>query len=1008
MAAVRLMLDDPGFLRFCTALGVERATAGAGPAARISIGQRADTCQVIHGLNRGGGWTADGALPDAEPGVTIFARHLAPVLCESPGMRDALIRVLDRDGVPGTFDPPLPVGPKQPVEPVPDPPPRKPNALGTLVRSELRWLGQGVRGVLRFPPFRFVTLMAGLAALLTWGLLRYPDLLCDAPAGATWLRSQVPAPGCGGATEINLVTSLPVVAARPSTGGPTSRPIRSPSGTQDVTSLGPLDRALSVLAVAGYDMSPALLAQHLATTGPVALDPALYLDAMLTRWPLPADQPIPRSKMGAMALVNFGLAVASLEGDRGAVTAIRERLAGMGVVLPGPVAVDGLLLPDLQVPADPEAPSLASLDWIDPRLARLAMDDVLLELSGLTVLLRGKSADPDLSGSAAPIDSNGTNIAAGVSSDALATYVAQIEARFGVSPGISPGQVEPVFLTDVVTTIRTSLEQQAPLDRSFESPLTPWQRELGLMPLAIPLLALLGAALGYPRALRRRLEHWPKPPLPGFHLVVPAPDRTPVLAPLARRVAHTLRHTPPRETVSLDVGACLSRLLRQGGYFTPVLRARRNIAAHVVLIHRRTLAEHEPRRIAALFGQLAAAGVSVALFEYAADPARVRPFGDLGGQTRDLSGLLQDYPEARLILVTSGDEFTGAGAYGVSAATLQTLLQWEHRAVVTPVPVGNWGLREWALSDRLQAPLARAGPDGLPDLAAIFPADPVRTPVAVQVAGPSPTGWLRKVIPRRAALDPIPPVPRLLAISEAEAAMPLAPRPDRLEAMALTLRRWLGPDGYLWLQACAFYPVLRYPLTRWLGSELFGPQASTRTLAQLTLLGWFAVGRMPTGVAARLRQGLGDVDRARIDAVFTRFYLTGQPDSASPAQDAGRGYHGERVAYERDTLATPVEMARLLPAAMTGDPNADDSRLRLARLAVLADRAAVVLAAGLLALVVWAVWPDRTALPLPPGAWAPVVVVGLIGGLLGVVALVTVAARRRLRRIGTRVGARGA
>ena len=201
---------------------------------------------------------------------------------------------------------------------------------------------------------------------------------------------------------------------------------------------------------------------------------------------------------------------------------------------------------------------------------------------------------------------------------------------------------------------------------------------------------------------------------------------------------------------------------------------------------------------------------------------------------------------------------------------------------------------------------------------------------------------------------------------------------------------------------------MRYPLTRWLGSELFDKRPSARTFAQLTLLGWFTVGRMPTGLAARLRKDLSDEDRTRIDKVFKKFYLTGQPDSASPAQDAGRGYDGERVAYERDTLATPVEMARLLPAAMTADPNADDSRLRLARLAVLADRAAAVLAAGLLALVVWAVWPDRTALPLPPGAWAPVVVVGLIGGLLGVLALVTVAARRRLRRIGMRVGARGA
>lgn len=1033
--AVRLQVAEPAFLAFCTAFAQERAAAGAGPAARIGIGQRADTLAVIAALNDSGGWLAPGLPPASETAETVFARHLAPILCESPAMQAALQRVLARDGVPGVFSSPLPHQTPPVTETPPEPPPSWRAVYRTLLANEVRWRWLRLRAFAGTWPGRAILsvgALAVLAALAAPTLQSQRVIYCAGvdPAAprtglALWVCSTLPDPDPDPNPVEPQIRPEPFVAADQGGGNAFVGGAALPADQ----ALGPLHRALSALERTGFDRSPAQLAEHLAATGTLGLDPALYLDAMLTRWPLASDRPIPRSRVGALAVVNFGIAVAELEGDAGAMDAIRSRLPGLFQLASGGVELpDGTFLPDAPQGEEDVTLSLRGLFGIDPRLARHAVDEVSY---GVWALARATAMDPsDSFANAPPIQAQSvqqqqqqqqlqqlaqSNVAPALAAGArdlralypladMENFAAQLRSRFGVDPGFDPGGTDPVTLDGIAATIRAGLEAEAPLDGSFRVALDPWPAAVGFVVLAPVLLALVWAVLGYRGALRRRLARWPRLPPPQVHLAVPAPDReAPALALAARRLAPRLRHTPPRETASLDVEATLARTLRQGGYFAPVLRTRRDVASHVVLIHRRTMAEHEPRRIASLLGQLQAAGVSMALYEYAADPARLRPFGQPGGQVRDPERLLQEFPEARLIVVTTGEEFVGAGAYGVSTDSVRALHAWPQRAVVTPVPVAAWGLREWALSVRLGAPLARAGAEGLPDLAAIFPSDP-QGPARGPVAAPPRAGtagavaWLRRMRETLLPGDPALPLPALLDLSEAEAAVPRGASPERIEAQVVTLRRWLGPEGFLWLQACASYPVLRYPLTRWLGERLFGAAAPLRSLAQLTRLPWFAVGRMPAPLALRLRQALAPADAARIEDLFTEFFARHAVEGPSPAQDAGRSYGGDRIAYEPDALSAGIPGARHLPAGLAVDPGAEASRLRQVRLAVLADRAAVVAASLLLSGALWAVWPDRGALPLPPGAWVPVAGLALVWAVAGALSVVGLAALRRARR----------
>ena len=287
--AVRLKVTEPAFLAFCAALANERAAAGAGPAARVGIGQRADALAVIAALNDSDGWLLPGEALGSVTAEAVFARNLAPILCETPAMQDALHRVLARDRLPGDFDPPLPYqtvpSPAPPPETVPD----RHEVLWTLLANEIRWRWLRLRS---FAGSRLGQVTLGVGGLAIAAALSAPwvqsgfAMLCastdaaprSGPAG--WV---CPAPVDVGGTVVDIPESPDPFGGK---GGAVASSGGSPEPLSAEAQLGPLNRALTALERTGFDRSPAELAGHLAQTGTLGLDPALYLQAMLTRWPM--------------------------------------------------------------------------------------------------------------------------------------------------------------------------------------------------------------------------------------------------------------------------------------------------------------------------------------------------------------------------------------------------------------------------------------------------------------------------------------------------------------------------------------------------------------------------------------------------------------------------------------------------------------------------------------------------------------------------------------------------
>lgn len=348
----------------------------------------------------------------------------------------------------------------------------------------------------------------------------------------------------------------------------------------------------------------------------------------------------------------------------------------------------------------------------------------------------------------------------------------------------------------------------------------------------------------------------------------------------------------------LDAPRSVAALMHQEGVADPVMRRVQRAVSYLVIIQRRQPHDHERLRVRRLMALLAERGLPVFAYDYDHDPLTVknaiaasindRREGINGREeTLKLSTLRDLYPKARLVLVTDGRDLVDRISGRVQTDVVKGLSFWRDRMVLTPVPVGDWGEVEFALSRDLDAPLGRTGEEAIADLAEGF-RESAHTPLhrlalmqarSFRNAAARLDAWWYTVSERfgyAAGLSR----GEALSFDQRLLVTDLQPPKPVVEAIRDDLYRWLGARGFLWHAACAIYPQLRFDLTVHIGRVLrSGSQADApalfrdtaedrRTFDRMAALPWFRSGRMPGWLRQDMLKGLDQDTRMRATAVI--------------------------------------------------------------------------------------------------------------------------------------------
>ncbi|MDQ0512161.1 hypothetical protein [Ancylobacter amanitiformis] len=515
---------------------------------------------------------------------------------------------------------------------------------------------------------------------------------------------------------------------------------------------------------------------------------------------------------------------------------------------------------------------------------------------------------------------------------------------------------------------------------------------------AASFLPALIAALTNPQARRVGVEA----NLPAGALALTAP-------PPARRLARQISWQEPGIARRIHADRSVRATVRAGGFPTIVPRRAPRSAHYVFLVPRLHPADHERDRVSRFIEAIARGGVSLDVYDYDRDPRTLIPRtvnGDPRGGVLDLRALRERHAEARLVLVTDGAELVDYFTQRPHAFIAEELALWPRRMLLTPLPLSEWGEREFRLAQALDAIVGRATPEGFHDLALGFGERAARPPQTRAGGDRGEDDLLTRLVDwleasdQLLAGDAIPARPSVLRYDDPVLTSDAEPPAGEQAALIDDLRRWLGPYGFHWLAATAAYPQLRFAITLYLGLRItigLGPLAvplyDERRLAQLSLLPWFRNGHMPHWLRRALFAALTPASRQRIrDAVDTM--LNGAPLPTGAPVPAGS--HLPIWRPEAGGLDIPhdavmadlwlAERSDIVPMLRGGA----FSRIFRDHLREVATRRLAVIGLTLAwCLGAFWLWPAALSAPHPPGAWFPLLAygtaTGLCGGLLAII-----------------------
>ena len=529
------------------------------------------------------------------------------------------------------------------------------------------------------------------------------------------------------------------------------------------------------------------------------------------------------------------------------------------------------------------------------------------------------------------------------------------------------------------------LEQFAPLPWANDAtipaskPSPVWLKPLSV---AIPLIIALSLATSL--ALKRAYLRRRRPDVSPLHrkIVSDASRKTPFSRSLFSDAARRLLTRSSQASAKIDVVGTINTALENGGEtITPIFECTHTSPEYLVLIERNGIGDQNAARMEQMARHLEGV-LHLDIYYFQSDPGELHNTN--GSDIISIRQAQTQFPEHRLILLGSGRSFLDP----LSDEARQPVLElefWSKRAMLTPIPISEWGAEEYTLARTLDMPIGRATPEGFQSLAILLGLEGAEKTERIHRDG---DGMAR-------------PLPSLLRNRSHRYLFNAPPDDATIKDLVREIRNYLDPAAFDWFAALAVYPSVQWDLTVYLGVHLARrPGDDARTdplydedrLAAITQLPWLRAGQMPNWLRRVLIARMSPERHEEVRQVVEDLIDQGRLEGRERIDDIKFriGRENRKDTKDPDLLMEDEVLLDFLASGKTEDFFLS----RLSRLAELFDRKfferiggpeglAAFLALGY-ALAVFFIAPiTPVGQTLVTGGYAPLLTLGL-GGLIAI------------------------
>ncbi len=565
--------------------------------------------------------------------------------------------------------------------------------------------------------------------------------------------------------------------------------------------------------------------------------------------------------------------------------------------------------------------------------------------------------------------------------------VRDIVARYSAATG----KTNPTALSDDLIERAMAISAMPLLHRTWDN--APWMltatapRALrgawwpwlvaGGLPLVIGIGWVINASIFRKAYLRRRR---PEFSLVHMDLVAETKIARGLSGERLSRTGRDLRRRTQTSTDRLDVERTIEATLGGGGKVAqPVFATARAAPEYLILIERQSSGDQQHERLRSMVMQLSEY-VPLTIYAYQTEPAMLEP--DRGGPLEPLDRVSAKYPEHRLIILGSGEGFLHfATRRPVPAA--EKLMRWTRRALLTPVPISEWGQDEFALAESLDMAVGRATPEGFLALSSMLGLDEVKLSDTAKPIGDG-----------RAQ-----PLPHIFRSRGNDFLYDQPPEGQPVDQMVADLRNYLDPVAFDWLCALAVYPSIQWDLTLYLGLKLPAfpglqteqgaePMYNEDRIASLAQLPWLREGQMPNWVRRALIRTIPKIREKEIRTTIHRLLESAAPKEQEISDDqlkleiarelSERGpARGQLPAHEifDDQVVLDFLAKGAIEDVRYDRPEARKARRRTMQLSRL--QWSILGLVTLYSMTAFFVAPKPWDGPLITGAWLPVILLAL-------------------------------